>query len=277
MSNNRWSSANIRFQLTRTTLMPLLDQLASPVQNAPIVIGGMGGSGTRIPVMILEQVGYWFGSWVNQKTKDAMAPRWLLENAFNRLLEAEERQDQDLEEDFLRLIRLHQWGMSDPDGRWGWKNPRTMWIIPFLYRLYPNMKFIHVIRDGRDMALTANKNLLRKHGAYLLDDPDCEKDTVHAQFKLWALGNKMAWDAGKKYLGKNYLLLDYDQLCNSSESEIRRLLNFLGLEEDGPLVDRCLQMIHHPRGFARWRQSNKPLVRTPDQKLREALTFFGYE
>ncbi len=277
MTDNRWSSANISFQLTRAALMPLVDQQSSTAHKAPLVIGGMGGSGTRLPVMLLEQAGYWFGSWVNHKTKDAMAPRWLLENAFNRLMAAADQPDRELEELFMRLVRFHRWGMPDPNGSWGWKNPRSMWIIPFLSRLFPDMKFIHVIRDGRDMALTGNINLLRKHGADLLGDPAYMKDTVHAQFRLWALGNKMAWDAGKKYLGENYLLLDYNKLCSSPETEMSRLFNYIGVEDSSLLVDECMQSIRISRYPERWRQSDHPLVQNPDHSLRQTLALFGYE
>ncbi len=277
MTDNRWSSANIRFQLTRAALMPLLFQPPTTVSKAPVVIGGMGGSGTRVAVMILEQAGYWFGSWVNPKTKDAMAPRWLLENAFNRLMEAADQPNQELEALFLRLIRFHRWGMPDPNGLWGWKNPRSMWIIPFLSRLYPDMKFIHVIRDGRDMALTTNQNLLRKHGADLLNGSAYAKDTVHAQFKLWALGNKLAWEAGNKYLGENYLLLNYNRLCCSPDSEMSRLFDFIGMEDSRRLVDDCLGSICFSNCEERWRQSDHPLVQEPEQNLREALALFGYE
>ncbi|MCP3689173.1 MAG: sulfotransferase [Gammaproteobacteria bacterium] len=277
MTDNRWSSANIRFQLTRAALMPMLDQQSSTAYRAPLVIGGMGGSGTRLPVMLLERAGYWFGSWVNPKTKDAMAPRWLLENAFNRLVVAADHPDLELEELFMRLIYFHRWGIPDPNGLWGWKNPRSMWIIPFLSRLYPDMKFIHVIRNGRDMALTGNENLLRKHGAFLLDDTAYAKDIVHAQFKLWALGNRLAREAGEKYLGENYLLLNYNQLCCSPATEMNRLFNYIGVEDSSVLVEECMQSISTSRYSERWRQSDHPLVQNPDHNLRQALDLFGYE
>lgn len=32
--------------------------------------------------------------------------------------------------------------IPDPSLRWGWKNSRCMWGIPFMARIYPEMQFI---------------------------------------------------------------------------------------------------------------------------------------
>ncbi len=38
--------------------------------------------------------------------------------------------------------------------RWGDKTPRYVLNIPILYKIFPNCKIIHIIRDGRDVALS---------------------------------------------------------------------------------------------------------------------------
>ncbi|BCW93430.1 MAG: hypothetical protein KatS3mg007_1324 [Thermoanaerobaculum sp.] len=53
---------------------------------------------------------------------------------------------------------------------WGWKEPRSIYLLPFWNELMPSLRFIHVIRDGRDMAFSANQNQLRKHGKCILGE-----------------------------------------------------------------------------------------------------------
>jgi hypothetical protein len=36
--------------------------------------------------------------------------------------------------------------------RWGWKNPKTLYYLDWLLALYPNMLFVHVLRNPLDMA-----------------------------------------------------------------------------------------------------------------------------
>ena len=49
------------------------------------------------------------------------------------------------------------------------KNPRSMFLLPFFDSYFPALKFIHIVRDGRDMAYSKNQNQLHKHGSTLLD------------------------------------------------------------------------------------------------------------
>lgn len=42
--------------------------------------------------------------------------------------------------------------------RWGWKSPRSLYYLPlFHHMLGGNFKIIHVVRDGRDVALGDNQ------------------------------------------------------------------------------------------------------------------------
>lgn len=273
---NRCSAANIRFLIYRHSVLPFLRPRPFPIGRPPVVIGAMGGSGTRVLVPILQLAGYWMGRWICQRTQDSMATRHLLQCEFSQLLRTGEAADARLDALFSRLIQGHRQGMADPEGAWGWKNPRCMWVIPYLARRYPDMRFIHVIRDGRDMALTSNHNLLEKHGAYLLDDPDCRRDSVRAQFRLWAMGNRKAWDDGRRLLGENYLLLDYDRLCRDPKPELRRIYNLLGVPADAALIDRASRLVVPSSGVGRWRKSDHPLLHQPESELREALQLFGY-
>ena len=42
--------------------------------------------------------------------------------------------------------------------RWGFKAPASLAALPVHQRFWPNMNFVHVLRDGRDIALSDNQN-----------------------------------------------------------------------------------------------------------------------
>lgn len=51
------------------------------------------------------------------------------------------------------LLRIH----ADGDLRFAEKTPRNCFIIPFLAKTFPDARFIHIIRDGRDAALSLSE------------------------------------------------------------------------------------------------------------------------
>jgi hypothetical protein len=59
-------------------------------------------------------------------------------------------------------------GLKPGDG-WGWKEPNSHIILDCLASRLENMKYIHVIRNGLDMAYSSNQNQLREP---LINSPD---------------------------------------------------------------------------------------------------------
>lgn len=60
---------------------------------------------------------------------------------------------------------------ENPGDVWGWKYPETLFVMPVVKQLFPKTKFIHVIRDGRDVCLS-------QRGCFQLSGP-------HAEFADW--------------------------------------------------------------------------------------------
>ncbi len=220
-SGNRLSAANIAFHLFRCTVLPLLSCPEPDEQRPPAVIGALGGSGVRVIPAIMRTAGFWMGAWVNPKTEDAMATRFFLQRYFDGAVASPAHCEADLRRACASAVAAHRWRMPDTKMPWGWKNPRCMWVIPFLTRVYPGLKFIHVVRDGRDMALTNNTNLLRQHGELLLDDPAAKSDQVRAQLELWTKGNRTAHGDGSTHLGHNYLCITYEDLGDCRKQTYR--------------------------------------------------------
>ena len=73
--------------------------------------------------------------------------------------------------DDLGVLLVEHCATLEPGRPWGWKEPRSIYLLPFFHQQLPALRFLHVVRDGRDMALSANQNQLRKHGNGLPSPP----------------------------------------------------------------------------------------------------------
>ncbi|WP_462319901.1 sulfotransferase family protein [Halochromatium sp.] len=276
-SSNAFASANLQYHLYRALVLPVLpDEPVGQIQP-PVAIGGHGGSGTRVLPRALRLTGYWMGAWVNRKTEDAMSTRFFLQRYFEQAIGDDPGQRAELERAFRIAIRGHRARMPDPSLPWGWKNPRSMWVIPFMARIYPQMRFIHLVRDGRDVALSANLNLLRKHGKWLLGESNPEQDPVKAQLRLWALGNETAARDGERLLGDRYLQLSYEALCQAPRETLARMYAHLGQPVTRQVLNHAEQLVVPSRSIGAWRDSEHQCLHQPTAEVCQALRRFGYE
>jgi protein-tyrosine sulfotransferase len=106
------------------------------------------------------------------------------------------------------------------------KNPMHLYFVDQLFRCFPRMKFIHVLRDGRDAVCS-----LRTHP---------KRKLVGGEFVLTHIRNPFDWCvrrwvsdlycgfAGRKY--GNYLEVKYEDMVHTPVDTMRRLFGFLELE-----------------------------------------------
>ena len=135
----------------------------------PTVIGGTGGSGTRALARILQTGGAYIGSNLNHAL-DQREIAGYHNNWINRwLCEPDSAEDQ-MRDELAGLLEGHLRGIESPRP-WGWKCPTSIYLLRFFNRELPKFRFIHLVRDGRDMAFARNQHQLRKHGEALLSDP----------------------------------------------------------------------------------------------------------
>ena len=109
----------------------------------------------------------------------------------------------------------------------GEKTPDYVKQLPLLHRLFPQAKIIHIIRDGRDVALSLLEWAHEKKGP--------------GRFKLWKqnpLATSALWwsrmvESGRKHgrhIGPDhYYEVRYEDLVTDSERELRRIADFLDL------------------------------------------------
>jgi hypothetical protein len=270
----------IRLHLDRALLglplprdVPPIDPTAPP----PLVIGATGGSGTRVTVQLLRKAGWFMGNRVNPRNEDSLPIAWFLTKWLKTLKDFPNVHTSVLARaihDFQRMVYIHRRGISSPEARWGWKNPRSLWLVPFLVNRFPKLKFVHMIRDARDMMLSENIYFLRQNGHWLLG-PDWWRNPAAAQLELWRKSNNRAVQFAQKYLADRYHLIRYEDLCQRPAETVSRLMHFLGAPDMdvGPLIEG----IHDRGNIGRWRHTTKNDVPALASSIQADLRKFGYE
>jgi hypothetical protein len=251
------------------------------VITSPVVIGATGGSGTRVVARIAQRAGYNLGTYLNE-ANDALAFRRFHDRWINRFLDAQNRNatlaaseiDQ-MAQDFRVALAQHTGSAANRRSPWGWKAPRSIYLLSFLHTQFRDLKFIHVLRDGRDMAFSKNQNQLGKHGARLLNwrerwfDPQPVRSIL-----LWSRVNLPAAQLGETELGAKYLLIRFEDLCDEPVETTRRILRFLEVDLDPDSIAKT--EIAAPSSIGRWRKHHSGLVSKMTECAEIALRKFGY-
>lgn len=149
------SKSDLTLQLLKAKLTPL---------DGPFVILGRPHSGTRLMAKAFMCNGFYMGKHISPGYLDSLDwgsffvvplitssyfPAWpKLEDcpAFRRLYEKQL---------FLTLQSYLPKG-SILSTAWGWKFSETLPLMPMIKESFPGTKFVHLIRDGRDVVLSDN-------------------------------------------------------------------------------------------------------------------------
>jgi hypothetical protein len=246
---------------------------------SPVVIGGLGGSGTRAVMRIVEAGGRFMGANLNE-SGDALdfygfGDRWLGAYHEARVEGREVAQREELLDDLRGCVWRHR---LDLGGRvpWGWKQPRSIHFLPLLNEAFPDLRFIHVIRDGRDIAFGPQAAGVLERAEAILPTPPGDPAPLRV-IELWSRANTLAADYGESRMGAAYLRLRLEDLCASPGPLIERLCEFEGSGEVGARGIRELSKeIHRPDSLGRWRTGDDEMVERASAIGGQALERFGY-
>jgi hypothetical protein len=156
---------------------------------------------------------------------------------------------------------------------WGWKEPRSIYYLPFLDASMPSLRFLHFLRDGRDMAFSENQNQLVKHGDAVLGDELRKERTPVRSIAVWSRVNSAAADYGEERLAERYLRVRFEDLCAEPEETVRRIFDFFGLEGD---AEAAAAAVRPPDTLGRWQLRRKGIVDALHRTAEPALARFGY-
>jgi len=143
--------------------------------------------------------------------------------------------------------------------RWGWKNPRNMWLLPFYYHFFPQMYFVLLVRDGRDVALSSNTFLLRTAGNFLLDS-HAYADNDIAQLALWEKGVRFAMETGQSLLDDRFVVIRYEDLCTQPACTLQYLFDSLHIDYTQEFLMHSAKSIKPSVGIGRGADMHKERI-----------------
>ena len=114
-----------------------------------------------------------------------------------------------------KLCLLH-----NPKGNnqyWGDKTPHYLRELETLYKLFPDAKYIYIVRDGRDVALSVLKK-------------EWGPNNIFTCAEYWRELNKERPALGKMKEEGKLIQLRYEDLLDNTEQEISKIYEFLGEE-----------------------------------------------
>jgi hypothetical protein len=168
--------------------------------------------------------------------------------------------------------------------RWGDKTPMYMQNLRLLERLFPDALFVHLIRDGRDAALSF---LAMPRG--IVTETWMHPRTPAEFACQWRTEVAAARRLGRR-VGRRYLEVRYEELVADAEAALRRICEFAGLEFEPGLVDYAgnvdvsakphQQSLKQPptSGLRDWRTQMSPTDVTAFEHVAgDLLRELGYE
>lgn len=95
------------------------------------------------------------------------------------------------------------------------KNPPYVRFVGELIKIYPNAKFVHIIRDYRDNILSRKKLFIRKDIKLLVEE--------------WLIDNEVI-DEYKKIYPAKFHTIRYEDLVENPEKEMKEISKFIGIQ-----------------------------------------------
>lgn len=229
-----------------------------------MVIGGLGGSGTRVVAEILIQSGFYLGQDLNRENDNLLFtylfkhPRLFSDSI--HAVHPKHRALFSLHERLFcgrlplfpgdayrfakaawdthrsptyrwrfglkRLNRLLRARRVEPGPHWGWKEPATIFHLHGLADFYPEAKYILVMRNGLDMCYSTNSQQHEHWGRSF--EVDSQNLSPTERFKFWQRANSATIDTCRKLFDR-FLVIRLEELCLEPHRTIRQLLEFAGL------------------------------------------------
>lgn len=279
------------------------------MNNNPIIITGIGGSGTRVIVKILSFFDFNFGNDLNRANDDLLftlifkLPRhykkyflkkddYVLDNLklYNKIKHNKKlsiREKTTLAKlGLLHVTQFKHYNFSwvfkrfwkillnrqKVDTLWGWKEPHNLFFLDELSDFYSNPKVILIIRNGLDMVYSNTDQQFYNYAEYFDLNPG--NDSLKNKFEFWYRANSYAINLAEKKYGSNYKIIFYEDIVNDSKNNIIEIGSFLKAEIDDESLDNLLNQIKNPGTMYRFKEHNMDWI-TSD--IMEKLEKIGYD
>ena len=117
---------------------------------------------------------------------------------------------------YAQIVRriFEAWAQKEQKPRWGDKTPQYVMEMPVLLELFPGCKFIHIIRDGRDVALS---------WVALNFGPT----NIFTAARRWKNFVSTGQKVGRSLPGETYLEIRYEKLLAQPREVMEEICSFI--------------------------------------------------
>jgi hypothetical protein len=208
-------------------------------QNPYVFIVGCQRSGTTLlrrivnahPEIAIPRETNWIAKWF-EKQQGVTSDGYVTDELLPSLMRYEKFARMGIDEaEVSSLLRIESplsyarfvsfvfdlYGMERGKSLVGDKTPSYVLRIPTLHALWPSARFVHLIRDGRDAALSA---LATYRDRFYVD--------IYFAARSWEHRVRAARAAGRRLGPDRYVELRYEDLTVAPEPTLRALCGFLG-------------------------------------------------
>lgn len=215
-----------------------------------VTIIGRGHGGTRAMSHTLSESGVYMGAELN-KSGDLVPAEELYEacrvlarnveyRGFHRW-DFSKLYDMPIDPEFQRLVESYLSSMLSSDApHRGWKLPETTLIYPWIVRMFPDIKYIHWIRDPRDSII----------GAHLTDDLSAFGVPYSKRATTLRAKRAISWKYQREIVKatsppKQVIEVRFEDFVLKQDETLARLEEFLGI----PLA----KIEVRPESVGRWK------------------------
>lgn len=164
--------------------------------------------------------------------------------------------------------------------RWAVWGPDNLLLMPWIKREMPDARFVHMVRDGRDVALSMGTE------EWIAPFPWDRRSPILVAALHWQWKVRRGRGDGAS-LGNDYAEFSFEALVSDRASFLRRLAAFLGHEIDARAIEEAsVGTLRRPNStFAsdgtppvgRWRERMSPeTVASVERAIGATLETFGY-
>ena len=261
----------------------------------PLIVFNKSHSGSRLLARALAGQGIFMGAAVNESL-DALPLVGLVEHLVERhypdfagLWSAAEPATADLARLVDATFAAH---LATYDrvaaGPWGWKLCESGYILPFLDFLFPDARFVHLVRDGRDVAfcdhVAPQKPFWRK--IYFNTDrierwrgrPLDNRAYDRCRHVYNALHWRNSVEVGRAYgamLRQRCRVVRYEALCADFPGTMAEVLAFAGVAANPAAIDAMAATVHC-RSIGKHRHQSWLRRRQVQALIAPTLASFGY-
>ena len=181
--------------------------------------------------------------------------------AFGQSLDIEDAVDRVSGDGFHAVVSgiMSSLSASERKSRWGEKTPDHIFCFDAIREGFPSASFIHVIRDGRDCALSWKRARFGPKHLYVAGE-------------RWRSYISAIAEIEKKLPSDQFLEVRYEALLREPRTTVQQICEFLGEPFEAQMLEYHRNKVEYPTDRSNQRNLNKPLMNDNFNKWKRELS-----